>query len=634
MPRPAGHAVQPSITFIYKTCDNRLCELLRLVRVAQGMKFDIGLLGAFACLGLLLGTAAQQRDSDPCTVIAGQKWVAPKDVRDCYSSIQVDPAIRENIIDVITKSLAFHTSVNYQIKAPEPFTSDVHEDVLADLATYRTKHYSSDYALHVDLSRALKRLNDAAFINYLPTPLTLLTAPDGSQSVYIAPEAFDIASVEFADQIQFWQDSLPGPLRGQLQTLSGAKVLLINGHPPLDAVNQNAAIAGSFQALGTRQNGFFSSYSLTATGWTYVLGNFAQQALPLSDSVTLTIRRLNQSETDTIVLPYRSRIGAINSFTNKSTFLANNCVAVDGTNGIDYYASAASAADSTDSPIIKFQQQPPIPAAVARKHPVNVILDDTPVTDVLLPPTLTPSLPTATGSRAAAQFYLLKDGKTGVLALGSFSDSDYIAFLDSLLAGLVSLKSQGATQLIVDVIAGPKSTTVPQAGLYTQARDGPLAQLIVGQIVNGNVSDPNVELLYNPLQWTNGSNAPFTATDNWLQPPVKRTVNGHQDAFSPRLGQECQPNGFPEDAPEFALFNSSKVVIVSNGRYGRYALFLETNFHPKLSRCASSCSLFSITMAKEEGVRTVVVGGNSGVTQQYCGTVGDHASQKQFPSPT
>jgi len=39
-----------------------------------------------------------------------------------------------------------------------------------------------------------------------------------------------------------------------IQQLSGAKVLRINGQDPFVAVNANALITGSFQALGTRQN--------------------------------------------------------------------------------------------------------------------------------------------------------------------------------------------------------------------------------------------------------------------------------------------------------------------------------------------------------------------------------------------
>ncbi|KAJ8454078.1 hypothetical protein ONZ45_g19446 [Pleurotus djamor] len=74
-----------------------------------------------------------------------------------------------------------------------------------------------------------------------------------------------------------------------------------------------------------------------------------------------------------------------------------------------------------------------------------------------------------------------------------------------------------------------------------------------------------------------------------------------------RLGQECQPESFGTP-PDAALFSPDKVVIVSNGR------------------CASSCSLFSITMSKHEGVKTVVVGGKKDVKQQYCGIVGGQST--------
>lgn len=83
------------------------------------------------------------------------------------------------IIDVLEKTLAFHTSVNYQIQAPEPFASDVHEDILADLKEYRNTDYDSDYDLHIALSRALKRLNDGhcSWINRCYVSMSILWVP-------------------------------------------------------------------------------------------------------------------------------------------------------------------------------------------------------------------------------------------------------------------------------------------------------------------------------------------------------------------------------------------------------------------------------------------------------------------------
>ncbi|KAJ3550408.1 hypothetical protein NMY22_g501 [Coprinellus aureogranulatus] len=164
-------------------------------------------------------------------------------------------------------------------------------------------------------------------------------------------------------------------------------------------------------------------------------------------------------------------------------------------------------------------------------------------------------------------------------------------------------------------IAGPKSTTEPQAGLYTKARAGPLALAIVDELNKNPDLDPDGFLNYNPRNWRDANNKEFDAKTNWLRPVVQTTINGVRDAFSPRstdaearLGQECQPESFTFAPPSEALFDPTKVVIVSNGR------------------CASSCSLFSITMAKLEGAKTVVVGGKSDVKQRYCGIVGGQST--------
>ncbi|GJE90953.1 hypothetical protein PsYK624_071000 [Phanerochaete sordida] len=573
--------------------------------------------------------------ADPCATIAGQKWVSPAQVRACFTSFKVDPELKANIVDVVNKTLAFHTSVNYELLAPPPFSADVHENLLADLARISQQQYPSDFDLHIDMSRTLKRLNDghcvyindcfdSLFLTFLPTPLVLLTNPDKSQSVHIAPEAFTVASAEFADELSVWQDALPGQLRGQLASLSGAKVLAINGQDPFVAVDANALIAGSFQPLGTRQNGFFASYQRVDTGWNYVMGQFAQMSLPLADSATLTVVRVNHTLPETFTLPFRSRIGTTAvPWTNSTTFRQNNCVAVAGTNGenINDPSNPLRRRAAAVRPVDKFRQSPVVPSA---QHARNVMLDTTPLQDIVLPPGLTPA-GNVPGSAGVTEFFLLDDGKTGVLALGSFEDTgSFDSFETTLLTGLVNLKNAGATQLIVDVsnngggficiahwlhriIVGPKSTSVPQAGLNTTARAGPLAQQIVKQILTNPAIDPNVNLLYNPRNWFfPQNNTEFPATFDWLDPAVHKVINGRQDMFSLELSDGCQP--FDMEPPAEALFPGAKTVVVSNGR------------------CASSCALFSITMAKEEGAKTVVLGGKNDVEQRYTGTVGGQST--------
>ncbi|KAJ7038009.1 hypothetical protein C8F04DRAFT_1209681 [Mycena alexandri] len=69
-----------------------------------------------------------------------------------------------------------------------------------------------------------------------------------------------------------------------------------------------------------------------------------------------------------------------------------------------------------------------------------------------------------------------------------------------------------------------------------------------------------------------------------------------------RFSAECPPgsDGFAFTPPDAALFNASKVVIVSNGRYAiRSYLWLNRSSHG--------------------GVKTVVVGGQNDVKQATCG---------------
>lgn len=54
------------------------------------------ILAAFAGLSTVAATLLE-RAADPCAIIAGKKWVAPEDVRACYSSIPVDPVVKTNV---------------------------------------------------------------------------------------------------------------------------------------------------------------------------------------------------------------------------------------------------------------------------------------------------------------------------------------------------------------------------------------------------------------------------------------------------------------------------------------------------------------------------------------------------------
>ncbi len=159
----------------------------------------------------------------------------------------------------------------------------------------------------------------------------------------------------------------------------------------------------------------------------------------------------------TAQIPYRSRFGSTSvPFTNSESLIANNCVATDTTNGADANADSAG---TNEPPVAavrrlpggRFAPKTQIPPQVLQKHGISILIDDKPQSDVVLPPPLQPASPVA--GTGVAQFYLLKDGKTGVLALGSFEEADFDTFQNTLITGLQTLVSKGATQLIADVVS-------------------------------------------------------------------------------------------------------------------------------------------------------------------------------------
>ena len=62
----------------------------------------VTLLGAVLAAVKFVGADANPatldaRATDPCAAIGGQKWVAPSDVRKCFTSFAVDPTIKANV---------------------------------------------------------------------------------------------------------------------------------------------------------------------------------------------------------------------------------------------------------------------------------------------------------------------------------------------------------------------------------------------------------------------------------------------------------------------------------------------------------------------------------------------------------
>ena len=51
----------------------------------------------FSAAVVLAVVAGVRAATDPCSAIAGQEWVAPADVRACFTSFKVDPEVKANV---------------------------------------------------------------------------------------------------------------------------------------------------------------------------------------------------------------------------------------------------------------------------------------------------------------------------------------------------------------------------------------------------------------------------------------------------------------------------------------------------------------------------------------------------------
>ncbi|CAE6444364.1 unnamed protein product [Rhizoctonia solani] len=526
---------------------------------------------------------------------------------------------------------------------PEPY-EDVTIDILGELHRIKQSTYSSDFELHQDVSRTIKRLGDghagytnycydSLFVTYLPFPLAILAQPgnEAVQNIHIVPEASEIAMKEFGGgALEIWHSALDR----NLTDFDGARIISISRQDPWDVVDAYAAVSGGYQSKATRQNNFFSSYQLRG----YQMGDFAQSTLPIhGDSISLTLVRNGTTTEETYEVPYLSRKeSGTRNFTNAEELWANNCRAARSTNGesfVDRIArtkgktTAGAELTSPDDPYstpARFQSDPIMPQVYrGRRLAVSSLVNDGPQLDITLPERLTP-----TGNVSGTgdmNWFVLEDGKTAVLRLLSFSGS-FPDLQQNVLDGIDAVKSKGASRLLIDVtnngggiiclaswlhrvLAGPEPGLDFQPGMNGSVRARELPRKIVDAIVNNKTGLSAAELsdsFYSPSAWKDINNKTFPAELDWLDPGFDVQVNGATDIFSQRIGDTCLP--FDLDPPATRPFEFENIAIMSNGR------------------CGSSCSLFSILMHLKHKVKTVVVGGKPGTTQQYCGIVGGQSS--------
>ncbi|KAJ6588363.1 hypothetical protein B0H19DRAFT_1248035 [Mycena capillaripes] len=564
------------------------------------MSRPIFLLSALAAFGPL-SFAAKPSAGDPCTVIAGQTFVHPADALACLKSFPFNETLRQNVLtNNIAKVFDFFTFEDYYLQSPPPFQEST-ANIRAGLAKINSTKYATDYDFNVDLYNFITELNDGhtrwfpdcytSFQNLLPAPIVSLEVK-GVQGVYIVPDLVDFVSLlgpDYTDLITIdWQ------------RLAGAKVISIAGQDPYAYVDFIAkTVSGNYLDHGVRVNSVFSSYRLSGAAYSQRFGDLAGPTGVAQNSLTFKLITVNSTKIETVTLPYIASFAGV-PFTDKASYWANNCVATNATNGVDFKQGAAALKANT------------VPK---RKQAKANIVDKSNSSAVGLPPQFEPTLPTVGGDQGVMKSYILPGNHTGVMFIGSF-EGDFEGFQTDTVSAISAFKDAGVTRLIIDLsnngggfvclgqflhqyLAG---TRIGYPGFQSTARANPLARKIVASDIELGLNFQFSFYTADNFAFLNGTEMP--ASYNYMTPDVPIVINGKLDATSQRFHDTCE-SSFEVDMPATPPFDLKNVAIVTNGN------------------CASTCAMFSTLMNEREQTKIAVFGGKPLENVEYKGMAGN-----------
>ncbi|KAF8525560.1 hypothetical protein BU17DRAFT_41653 [Hysterangium stoloniferum] len=559
-------------------------------------------------LVVLSALIAAQNAHDPCVKVAGKEFVAPADALACLKSFPFNETIRQNVIATVSGVFDFYTFEDYYLNSPPPFQEST-IDIRAELARIGNASYTTDFDFNKDLYDSTAKLNDghtrwfpncywAVWQNILPAPIVTL-ADDGVQNVYVSPDAVVLLEQLGPDFTSYFD-----ALKFDWRRLAGAKVLEINGLPAYDYVDRIASnTSGNYLDHGVRVNSVFSSYRLDkSNAFSQRIGDLAGPPFPDPESVTFTLIPANSARVETVTIPYVATFLSA-PFTDGPSFWTNNCAVKSQTNGVDHSDSASG--HVTD--------------IMRSKKRRGDIIDGSLKRAIGLPSQFRPKLSNLSGQDGSVKSYILPDGKSGVLFVGSFTDD--LNFQQETVTAINTFKSKGVSQLIIDVTNNPGgslclglwlhkfltgSANIEHPGFQSSSRANPLAQKIVKADIARNIT--LIQAIYSPANWASVQNVPFADNFNYNDPAIPLDINGKSQPMSQRFLDICDilfflP--FPVEPPFDPKYVCSSYILMGNGN------------------CASTCAMFTTLMQEKLKIKNVVFGGKPGQQIEYKGMAGN-----------
>ncbi|TFK31947.1 hypothetical protein BDQ12DRAFT_671469 [Crucibulum laeve] len=567
---------------------------------------------------LLVIAAPSPRAANGCIQIAGKTFSPPADALSCMKSFAFNETLRQNILTNVARVFDFFSFESYYLDSPPPFEESTN-NIRDSLARINSTVYGTDYDFNKDLYDFVTQLNDGhtrwfptcytSFQNIIPVPVISLEE-DGVESVFIAPDSVEYIS-QLGDEFTGYYDSI----NFNWKRLAGAKILEIGGQDPYDYVDHIAStVSGNFLDHGVRVNSVFTSYLLLGSDFSQRLGDLAGPNNVEHTSLTFKLVPLGSTISETVVVPYlASYLGA--AFTDADSFWQSNCAVKDGTNGQDFR---------------KLRTTPPPKPKIAKAE----IIDKGKMNALALPSPFHPVVPTVDGSTGVIQSFILPDGQTGVMYVGSFSE-DPNSFEVDVISAITAFKSAGITRLLIDLtnnngarrafdyvqqvnkhiggyvclgqflhqyLAGSNSG---YPGFVSSIRAGSLAQKIVAADI---VQELDVtRTFFTADNWLDVNGTRMQKSFDYINPPTALTINDRSDPTSKRFlnYQDTCSMFFSNPVPADPPFDLSKIAIVSNGN------------------CASTCAMFSTLMYEKHNTTIAVFGGKPGESMEFKGMSGN-----------
>ncbi|TDL18401.1 hypothetical protein BD410DRAFT_500291 [Rickenella mellea] len=543
----------------------------------------------------------EKTSTDPCKKISGKLFVPPADALACQKSFPFNETLRTSVLQTVSRIFDFFTFEDYYLNSPAPF-QDSTTNIRAELARIGTTKYATDYDFNRDLYNFANQLNDGhtawypncynTFQNFLPAPVVMLNM-NGTDGVYVIPDL-----IEFIDQLGTDFTDYFDTIKFNWKRLAGAKVVSIEGMNPYDYIDLIAKnVSGNYLDRGVRANSVVSSYRIVNTDFSQRFGDLAGPTFVDQNSLTFSVIPINSTKVETVEVPYYAGYYG-NKFTDGATFWLNNCIATSDTNGVDL-RTQQSAMVSNMVPV----RRSPLPR--------GVINDFTRAKAFGLPPNFQPNLPQVNESAGVIKSYILPDGKTGVMFIGSF-DGDYVQFQTDTVSAIQGFKKAGVSHVLLDLtnnggyiclgeflhqyLAG---SDFGYAGFQSTNRANSLAVKIVAANIKQNLT----YTYYSPLNYLFVNGTPIPETYNYIKPSLPLVVNGVSNPTSQRYADYCTPFDVP--IPRKAPFDLKNVAIVSNGN------------------CASTCAMFSTVMNERHNTKIAVFGGKPGDVLQFKGMAGN-----------